>query len=185
MLVCWKDGSSTWITLKDLKQSYPVEVAEYAAGNKINKEPAFAWWIPHVMKHRNQIIGKVKSKYWLRTHKYGIETPKSVVQAYLIDKKNGNTLWRDAINKEMKNVRSEFDVYDGDINNLPPGYQQINCHIIFDVKFGEDFRRKARFVAGGHTTKTPSVLTYSSVVLRDSVGIALLLAVLNRVDCIP
>ena len=55
----------------------------------------------------------------------------------------------------------------------------IKCHIIFDIKFGEDFRRKVQFVAGGHTTETPSSLTYSFVVSRDLVRIALLLAALN------
>ena len=44
---------------------------------------------------------------------------------------------------------------------------------------GENFRRKARFVAGGHTTETPMSLTYSSVVSRDSVRIILLAAALN------
>ena len=45
---------------------------------------------------------------------------------------------------------------------------------------GENFRRKARFVAGGHTTEVPeSLITYSSVVSRDSVRIALTIAGLN------
>jgi hypothetical protein len=44
---------------------------------------------------------------------------------------------------------------------LPPGYQKITCHMIFDVKMGENFRRKARFVADGHKTKTPAGMTYS------------------------
>ena len=51
--------------------------------------------------------------------------------------------------------------------------------MIFDVKLGENFRRKARFVARGHTTKMPMSLTYSSVVSRDSVHIILLIAALN------
>ena len=62
------------------------------------------------------------------------------------------------------------------------GYQKIRCHIIFDIKLGENFRRKARYVAGGHTTETPASLTYSSVVARDSVRIAFLLAALNGLD---
>ena len=49
------------------------------------------------------------------------------------------------------------------------GHQEIGLHMIFDIKLGENFRRKARMVARGHTTKTPSSVTYSSVVLRDSV----------------
>jgi hypothetical protein len=33
-LVEWKDGLATWVPLKDLKNSNPVEVAEYAAVNQ-------------------------------------------------------------------------------------------------------------------------------------------------------
>ena len=63
---------------------------------------------------------------------------------------------------------------------IPIGYQQIKCHLIFDVKMGQNFRRKAQFVAGGHTTEVPdSIITYSSVVSRDSVRIALTIAALN------
>jgi hypothetical protein len=50
--------------------------------------------------------------------------------------------------------------------------------MIFDVKM-EDFRRKARFVAGGPTTDAPHMMTYASVVSRESVRIALALAALN------
>jgi hypothetical protein len=53
--------------------------------------------------------------------------------------------------------------------------------MIFDVKM-EDFRRNARFVAGGHTTDTPHAMTYSSVVSRESVRVALTLDVLNDLD---
>ena len=44
---------------------------------------------------------------------------------------------------------------------------------------GVNFRRKARFIAGGHTTDVPRTLTYASVVSRDSVRIALTMAALN------
>jgi Reverse transcriptase (RNA-dependent DNA polymerase) len=80
----------------------------------------------------------------------------------------------------MKNVRPAFEVWEKSKDDIPPGYQQIKCHLIFDVKMGENFRRKARFVAGGHTTEVPeSLITYSSVVSRDSVRIALTIAGLN------
>jgi hypothetical protein len=52
--------------------------------------------------------------------------------------------------------------------------------MIFDIKM--DFTRKARFVAGGHTTETPASTTYSSVVSRDSVRIVFLFAALNGLD---
>ena len=62
-----------------------------------------------------------------------------------MDATNKNTLWADAIAKEMKNVRVAFNILpDGE--DPPPGYQFVRCHMIFDVKM-EDFRRKARLVA--------------------------------------
>ena len=47
---------------------------------------------------------------------------------------------------------------------------------------GENFGRKARMVAEGHTTEAPYSITYSSVVSRYSVRIALTIAALNKLD---
>ena len=182
-LLCqWKDGSTNWVALKDMKHSYPVRVAEYAISNRIADEPAFCWWVHNTVKRRDRIIAKVASKYWQRTHKYGIRIPKTVKEAMAIDKDNGNTLWWDAICKEMTNVRPAFEKWEGKERDLPPGYQKIKCHFIFDIKMGENFRRKARLVANGNETETPAALTYSSVVTRDSVRIALLVAALNELE---
>jgi hypothetical protein len=80
----------------------------------------------------------------------------------------------------MKNFIIAFKILNGE-ESVPPTYQEIRCHMIFDVKM-EYFRRKARFVAGGHTTDTPHAVTYTSVVSRESVRIALNLAALNDLD---
>jgi hypothetical protein len=172
----WKDGSETWTPMKDMKESYMVQTAEYAVQNRLHEEPAFAWWVPTVIKKRETILSKVKSKYWQKTHKYGIEIPKNIKQAKELDAKNGNTLWWDSICDEMANVRVAFEVSE---DGIPPGYTKIDCHMIFDVKLGENYRRKARLVAGGHKTGVPTSITYSSVVSRDSVRICLLAAALN------
>jgi hypothetical protein len=92
LLVEWKDGSSDWVALKDLKESYPVELALYAVNREIQDEPVFAWWVPYVLKKQKRILQKIKSKYWARTHKYGIRIPKNIREAIEIDKENGNTL---------------------------------------------------------------------------------------------
>ena len=174
LLVQWKDGSTNWIALKDMKESYLVQVAEYSVGARISMELAFAWWVPYTLKKRNRIIAKVKSKYWIWTHKFGVRIPKLVQEAKELDHQNGNNLWWEAICKEMKNVRPAFEVLEKD--------QQIKCHMVFDVKMGENFCRKARFVAGSHTMETPLSLTYSSVVSRDSVRIILLVVALNGLN---
>lgn len=79
----------------------------------------------------------------------------------------------------MKNVKPAFRILLDD-EKVPVGYQFIKCHMIFDVKM--DFTRKARLVAGGHMTEIPASLTYSSVVSRDSVRIAFLIAALNDLE---
>jgi hypothetical protein len=104
ILIQWKDGSTTWVSMKDIKGSYPVQLAEYATQRRIAGEAAFAWWICHVLQKRNRIIAKLKTKYWVRTQKFGVKIPKTVKEAKPFDEENGNTLWWDAICKEMKNV---------------------------------------------------------------------------------
>jgi hypothetical protein len=155
-------------------------VAEYAVTKNLHDEPAFAWWVPHVLKKRNRIIAAVTKMYHKRTHKFEIQVPKTWDEAVKLDEGNGNTLWQDAIRKEMNNVRIAFQVLNGD-EAIHPTYQEIRCHMIFDVNM-EDLRRKARFVAGGHTTDAPHVMTYASVVSRESARIAVTLAALNDLD---
>jgi hypothetical protein len=189
-LLCqWRDGSSDWIPLVELKDSNPVELAEYAVANKIQEEPAFKWWVSTVLRKRNRIIAKLKRRYWSTTHKFGIRLPKSVREALAIDEETGTTFWRDAIRKEMEKVKVAFEfcedwspeqVRNGTARGDFVGYQEIDCHMVFDIKM--DLTRKARFVAGGHTTETPNSITYSSVVSRDSVRIAFLSAALNDLD---
>ena len=172
-----KDGSSEWLPLKDLKESYPVQVAEYAVANKIAEEPAFNWWIKYVLKKRDRIISKVKSRYWKKMVKYGIKLPHSVKQALQFDRDSGTTFWRDAITKEMKNVMPAFQILEE--GETPPiGYKHIDCHMIFDIKL-EGLVRKARLVAGGHQTEVPKASVFSSVVSRDSVRILFTIAALN------
>ena len=106
--------------------------------------------------------------------------PTSVKDALEIDKKNGNTCWADAIATEMKNVRAAFKILPNG-TRAPNGYQRINCNMVFDVKM-EDFRRKARLVAGGHMTKAPPTITYASVVSQETVRLALTIASLNDLE---
>ena len=87
--------------------------------------------------------------------------------------------------KEMKNVRPDFEEWEGTASEIDASYQKVTCHMIFDVKMLDSdgiFRRKAQYVAGGHTTENPAALTYVSVVSRYLVRIALTLAALNGLD---
>jgi hypothetical protein len=70
LLVLWKDKLTSWVKLKDLKASNPIELAEYAVVNQIaevsqhlNGGYPTLW-----LCKRNHIISKVKKKYRRMTH---------------------------------------------------------------------------------------------------------------------
>ena len=130
----WKDGSSDWLPLSQVKNSNPLQLAEYAVAQKIHKEPAFNWWATKVLRKRDRIINKVATRIRKGNTKFGIEIPTDVPSAYRLDEKNGNTFWRDAIAKEYENVMVAFKkLEEGEV--VPPGYTEITCHLVFEVKF--------------------------------------------------
>ena len=65
---------------------------------------------------------------------------------YIIYFCSGPVVWKSKSKKSVVLSTTKTD-------QLPIGYQFMKCHMIFDVKFGENFHRKARLVAGGHMTK--------------------------------
>ena len=74
--------------------------------------------------------------------KFGIREPQTVIEALIPDKNNGSRIWRDGIANEINAVMIELKLLD-EGENLSPKYQEIRCHMIFDIKM-EDFRQKAR-----------------------------------------
>ena len=66
-----------------------------------------------MIKKRAHIISLVKKRsacYLKKTHKFGVEVPKSAKYALELDKHNGNAFWQDSIAKEMKNVPVAFQI---------------------------------------------------------------------------
>ena len=174
-----EDKSKVWINHADMKEAHLVEMAEYARARGISNEPAFAWWVPYTLWKREVILAAVKNRIRRTMHKYGVEIPRDVEHAHEIDARNGNTLWRDALKKEMYNVRVAFEILDEGVH-APHGWKQVTGHLVWDVKM--DFTRKARWVLNGHKTLDPIGSTYAGVVSRESVHIALTYAALNDLD---
>ena len=179
LCVQWKDGSTSWEDLKDMKDVFPIQVAKFAISQGIGKEPTFAWWVKDVISKRHRFVKAMKTRYQRKTHKFGIRMPKSTKEAYELDRETGIDHWHPAIVKEMTNNAAAFKFLEPD-ESIPVGSTWIPCHMVFDVK--ADLTRKARFVAGGHWTDPPSQTTYSSVISRDSVRIMFLIAALNDID---
>ena len=179
----WTDGTSSWIPLKDVKAADPLQAAEYAVANDLNKEPAFIWWVSHTLRTRNRVISRLKAaKISKGRNRFGIRVPVTIEEAESLDKINKNTFWKESMEQELKKVRIAFKLHD-DIEDIPVASKKINYHFIFDVKM--DLTRKARLVAGGHLNRdVPKYASYSSVVSRESIRICFTLAALNDQEII-
>ena len=178
----WENGLTSWVPLREIKGSNPVEVAEYAFSRGIHHEPAFSWWVYKILRKRDRLISKLKSNYnkVRKNVKFGVKLPLTVEEARELDKENNNTLWEEAIRKELEKVRVAFELIDEGSNPIP-GSKKINYHFVFDVK--HDLARKARLVAGGHLNKNvPSYLSYSSVISKETVRLCFMLAALNGLE---
>ncbi len=169
-LVKWVNGLHQWIDLKLLKESNPVQIAEYATACNIAEEPAFAWWVPYVSRKRDVIVSAVNSRVKQMSHKYGIEVPTSVKNLIEIDRKNKNSIQADVLKEEMGNVCVPFEIL-GQNAKAPLGWFKASGHINIDVKM--DFSRKARWVKDGHKTPDSKTLSFAGVVSCNSIRIAL------------
>ena len=109
-----------------MKASNPIELAQYVAGNRLDVEPDFKWWVRDMLRVRNIITAKLKAKYWRTTHKFGIQVPKSIDKSLAIDKENGNTIWYTAIQKEMKNVRVDFEAWEEGSLEDPQAWPKVS-----------------------------------------------------------
>ena len=96
-----------------------------------------------------------------------------------ISASNGKRFRKDAIDKEMANAAVAFEMLD-EGKPASVGWTQANGNIVFDVKMG--FTRKSIWVKDGHMTVHPEHSTFSGVVSRESVRIALTYAKLNGLD---
>jgi hypothetical protein len=89
-------------------------------------------------------------------HKFGLEMPKSTVEAYAIDCHKGSKLWTNVIGKEMLNMCPAFKFVDE--NKIPEFWKPVGVHMNVDVKM--DLLPKASLVANGHGTEVPTESMY-------------------------
>ena len=124
---------------------------------------------------------KTKKDSFGKKYKFGIQLHMGVKQAMDLDKRNGNTLWLDAIGVELQKLEEfgTFKVLDKG-EEVPHGFQQIQYHWVFDIKF--DLRCCARAVAGGNWTVLDED-PYSGVVGLETVRLGIFLRELNQLLC--
>ena len=122
-------------------------------------------------------------------YKFGIQVPSNMQHAtcnmqhaYKLERINNDKGCELATDKEIKSINKHktFIVLENH-ELLPPGYQEIPYHMIFDAKF--DVRKKSRLVAGGHRApEVPQNDIYSGVVSIETVRASFVLVALNGLE---
>ena len=87
-----------------------METAKFAMARGISDKLALCWWVPYTLKKRDAIISAINMRVRKVTNKYGIEILTGVEHAKQLDRQNNNTMWMDALAKEMYNVGVAFEV---------------------------------------------------------------------------
>ena len=100
--------------------------------------------------------------------KYGVEVPKNTKHAEELDAQHGNSLWKEANQKEIASLLSLgcFDFRPPD-SKPGPEYQFVKLTMIYEVK--QDGCCKACLVAGGHLVDPHGISTCSTIVKGVSV----------------
>ena len=152
-----------------MREDIPVDLAIYTKENNLLELDG--WDTLKRLANRSKLTerlvkqAKLHSLKYSPRYKYGFEIPKNYKDAEQLDRKNDNHDWMDTNRLDHEQLR-EYDVFTDKGRfagcRIPRGYQLIRVHTIFDVKV--DGKHKARVVADGHLTATPTESVYSGVV---------------------
>ncbi len=63
----------SWEKLSDMKESHPLQMAEYAIAMDVDQKLSFNWWVPHTFRKHDVH----SAKYLKCMHKFGIECLKT------------------------------------------------------------------------------------------------------------
>ena len=84
--------------------------------------------------------------------KYGVQLPYTAQEVYDLEEANVNTLWHDALNKEMEKLKVASDIMP-DGKKPPVHYCKASGNLIFDVRM--TLEHKSIWVKDGHENPQP------------------------------
>lgn len=206
-------GKTLDIPFPLLKKDRPIETARYINIHVLeeSRHGIHTTWAKNILKQANRSIRRMSHHYnvdrFIRIKKYkeistrrisrnkqmekhknrikfGIRVPNSVREALIFDRENKNTLWGDAIQKEMAALdKAQVFQYHPGHFKISKGFQYAPLRIIFDIK-QEDLRHKARLVAGGHVVNSSMYESYSSVVQTMTVRLLQTIALKQKLKIV-
>jgi hypothetical protein len=189
VLIEWESGERTFVDAREIFRVDKYMLAEYARDNDLldawnsSRMPIKKAAADSAKLMRTIQEAKRQSYKQTPVYMYGHEVPRNHAHAMELDKRNGNTRWRDAETLEVNQLQ-EYNTFQdfghSRTNRAPTGYKRITLHFVYAVK--HDGRYKARVVAGGHLTDAPIESVYSGVVSLRGVRTVVFLAELNDLE---
>jgi hypothetical protein len=181
--VSWLTEDDSWISLDALREDNPFLIIDYVITKPMLLKSKDFNWVMHYIHDAPQ-LQRMSNAFKAVTSgrqpkiKFGTEVPYSIHHALQLDQRNGNSLWREAIDKEPGQLNEYKTFRRRNSGEDLHEYTRIPYHCVFDVNF--DGRRKRRLVAGGGDHTTPSKESvFSGVVNISSVRLGFLIAELN------
>jgi hypothetical protein len=186
--VLFDNGCTSWTDLDAVRLQDARPLVEYAKHHRLTSSPDWLWTKPYLEPGGDQQLESVRMAFAVRStaakYKFGIEVPRSMPHALMLDRQNGNNNWKEAIDKELKQL-SDYQTFiiPEDPEFDWSEYKQIAYHIVFDVKV--DQRAKARLVANPtRLNETPDrEEVYSGVVGMDVIRLGFTVASIQGLEC--
>ena len=136
------------VTTNIVGKDDPVTIADYAKGRDLMETPGWKRFRRYAKKEKkNNLLLKQFHLSAMRhrtakVFKFGIRIPCDFEDAERLDRKNGNSLWKDAHALEMKQ-HHEYKTFEslGIGAPTPDDYEKVKLKIVYDCK--HNYRRRA------------------------------------------
>jgi len=122
----------TWEPLEVMKRDDPVTVAKYAQENGLVEQSMWKWAKRYIKNEKKitrmyrQMLA-AKSRKTGAKYQFGVRVPRSLKQAYELDRLNGDTGWGDVIKKEVNTLYETYECFKvlEENEEVPREYRQI------------------------------------------------------------
>ena len=99
-----------WVDMNSLVIQDPVPVISYIKKHHLHGDRHIGWVmrlsISHDCKGQLSKVHSMMVKPYEKRFKFGVQVPRGTKEAYYLDLQNGNTLWQEAIAKEVNQLNS-------------------------------------------------------------------------------
>ena len=97
-------ANTYWLSIKYIKESYPLYVANYLVPNNISEGKYFSRWVNHKIDKCYSMIKDVTIRYWRRTHAFEVNLIDYKEDALDIDIQKGGYFFHKDVKKVMKMI---------------------------------------------------------------------------------